>query len=193
MTEEARTGAGSELRQSLAETVRRIEGILEEAERAASEIQAEAEAEASRYAEERRREADRLTEERLRLLSGLSSSLLDHARRISQQSEGMSRALEDAVAGREGAGDGQSAVSAVSGIEAAAPARAQSAEAGRWAGTSGGGVRREAAPVREEALLRATQMAVAGRSRAEIETALGVEFGIADPAAVLDQILGRSG
>jgi hypothetical protein len=47
-----------------------------------------------------------------------------------------------------------------------------------------------AEPVGEEPLLRATQMAVAGASRADIEEALRTEFGVSDPAAVADEILG---
>ena len=41
----------------------------------------------------------------------------------------------------------------------------------------------------EQAVLRATQMAVAGTERTEIERMLRVEFGIDDPAAVVDEML----
>jgi hypothetical protein len=44
------------------------------------------------------------------------------------------------------------------------------------------------APIPDEALLRATQMAVAGRSREEIEEALRRDFALADPGAVVDDI-----
>jgi len=44
--------------------------------------------------------------------------------------------------------------------------------------------------VSEEALLRATQMAVAGHSRDEIEATLRSEFGVSDPSSVADEILG---
>ncbi|MGH2925288.1 MAG: hypothetical protein ACRDK1_04875 [Solirubrobacterales bacterium] len=43
---------------------------------------------------------------------------------------------------------------------------------------------------REHALLRAAQMAVAGNSREEIERALSVELEIADPAPIVDDLLG---
>jgi hypothetical protein len=43
---------------------------------------------------------------------------------------------------------------------------------------------------REHALLRAAQMAVAGNSREEIERALSAELEIADPAPIVDDLLG---
>ena len=43
---------------------------------------------------------------------------------------------------------------------------------------------------REHALLRAAQMAVAGNSREEIERALIAELEIADPAPIVDDLLG---
>ncbi len=43
---------------------------------------------------------------------------------------------------------------------------------------------------REDALVRATQMAVAGHDRSEIESALASEFGIAEPGGIVDDILG---
>src|SRR5204862_3030033 len=49
---------------------------------------------------------------------------------------------------------------------------------------------RESGTAREEALLRATQMAIRGRPRSEIEAMLGRELGIANPAEIVDQILG---
>ena len=42
----------------------------------------------------------------------------------------------------------------------------------------------------DEAMLRATQMAVAGSSRDEIGRTLEAEFGIDDPEPILGQILG---
>jgi hypothetical protein len=43
--------------------------------------------------------------------------------------------------------------------------------------------------VPEQAVLRATQMAVAGTERAEIEQMLRSDFGISDPASVIDRML----
>jgi len=43
--------------------------------------------------------------------------------------------------------------------------------------------------VAEQAILRATQMAVAGTERTEIEQMLRTEFGVTDPTRVLDQML----
>jgi predicted nucleic acid-binding Zn-ribbon protein len=43
-----------------------------------------------------------------------------------------------------------------------------------------------------EAVLRATQMAVAGSERDEIEAEMRDEFGVGDPARLVDQVLGVS-
>ena len=43
----------------------------------------------------------------------------------------------------------------------------------------------------DSARLLTTQMAVAGSSRAEIESRLRIDFGIQDPAPLLDAILGQ--
>lgn len=50
--------------------------------------------------------------------------------------------------------------------------------------------RAPAQPVSEGLRLLATQMAVAGSSRAEVEERLVREFGVADPGSVLDEVLG---
>ena len=44
----------------------------------------------------------------------------------------------------------------------------------------------------EQALLRATQLAVSGIGREEIEATLTDEYGVADAAAIVDEILGES-
>jgi len=48
-------------------------------------------------------------------------------------------------------------------------------------------------PAREEPLLRATQLAVEGARREEIEDALRREFELTEPRAVVDQVLGPGG
>jgi hypothetical protein len=45
---------------------------------------------------------------------------------------------------------------------------------------------------REEALLKATQMAVADSSSAEIEEALRSDFGIENPQGIVDEVLGET-
>ena len=44
----------------------------------------------------------------------------------------------------------------------------------------------------EEAILRATQLAVSGASRGEIESTLRSEFGLSDPSTVVGEILGEA-
>jgi hypothetical protein len=64
-------------------------------------------------------------------------------------------------------------------VGAAQPAQHRRPEAPMSAGTP-------------EAVLRATQMAIRGEGRAEIEAVLTEEFGIANPADLADQILGAT-
>jgi cell division septum initiation protein DivIVA len=170
----------SELRRSVSEVSARIEEIIDAAERAAESIRGEAEAEAKRYLAEREREADRMAEERARELGELAEVLAERARYVSEQVEGLSQALERTVA-RMRAG-GMPSESSETGLELGGDEpEARSASSPRV----GGGA--------EEPLLRATQMAVAGSERTEIERMLRREFGVEDPNVIVDQILGRPG
>jgi hypothetical protein len=170
---------GSELRRSVSEVTARIEEIIDAAERVAESIRAEAEAEATRYVAEREREADRMAEERARELGELAEVLAERARYVSEQVEGLAQALERTVASIRGSGmPSGSPEAGLTGGEQPEPPSAHSPR-------SGGGA--------EEPLLRATQMAVAGSERTEIERMLRREFGVEEPNLIVDQILGRSG
>lgn len=149
-------------------------------------------------------------------LTGLLDSLIEHARRMQRESNAMIVAAEEALAELRTAAPAPSKARTatvpsrderVVGSGPPRPPRVASA----WQPKSGleprpGGGRGprerlvepigERAPAAragsgwEEALLRATQMAIRGRPRAEIEAKLREELGIPRPAEIVDQILG---
>jgi hypothetical protein len=173
-------------------TAERIGAIVEAAERAAVAVIDDAEKQAQRHLDEAQVEADRLVTDRLASLSRLTDSLVAQAEAITGESERLVAKLDEAkrrlAAGEELEEDDSvppepeqarvshlSAVSPVDG-DGAEPAPGYGAPAGQ--GTPAG------------ARLLATQMAVSGSSREEIEARLRNGFEIEDTDAILDAILG---
>ena len=163
----------------------RVQEILDAAERIAGEIRAEAEAAGENYVYERRREAERAVEEGVREFTGLTHSVTARVETLQREAS----ALVEAARGRppppllarpkRGA-----AASADVPLLAAASAPAAAAESAAAETDASEGEK-----IPEQAILRATQMAVAGIERTEIELMLRTEFGIRDPASVVDQML----
>jgi hypothetical protein len=184
----------SELRRSVSEATARIEEIIDTAERVAEGIRAEAEAEARRHVAEREREVDRLAEERARELAELAGLLTERARYVLEQVQGLAHALErTAAAIRAG---GVPAASAEEAPEGGADEPRPPDERHEGAEAQPQPARPTSPPQRggaDEPLLRAIQMAVAGSERAEIERTLHRDFGVDEPGAIVDQILGRLG
>jgi hypothetical protein len=184
----------SELRRSVSEATARIEEIIDTAERVAEGIRAEAEAEARRHVAEREREVDRLAEERARELAELAGLLTERARYVLEQVQGLAHALErTAAAIRAG---GVPAASAEEAPEDGADEPRPPDERHEGAEAQPQPARPTSPPQRggaDEPLLRAIQMAVAGSERAEIERTLHRDFGVDEPGAIVDQILGRVG
>ncbi len=168
-------------------TAERLAAIVEAAERAAVTVIDDAEAQARRRLEEAWAEADQLVADRLAALSGLTDSLIAEAEAIRVQSERLIFSLQEAErqlgggtvdADRPPAPARPSHLSAVEPVDGpAAPVPAElRPDAGE--GTPAG------------ARLLATQMAVSGSSREEIEARLRNGFEIEDTASILDAILG---
>ena len=161
----------------------RVQEILDTAERIAGEIRAEAEAAGDAYLYERRREAELAVEEGVREFTGLTHSVTARVETLQREASALVEALEDAR--RRLAALAQSVepqpqpTFRSSPPEAPPPAEPASADAE----TSNGD------KIPEQAILRATQMAVAGIERTQIELMLRTEFGIRDPASVVDQML----
>jgi uncharacterized membrane protein len=172
-----------------ATTAERLEAIVEAAERAAEGVIDDAEAQARRYLTQARAEADRITERRMSDLSHLIDNLLGQATSLQREAERMQTALEEAKfridpeqpaeAGEEAPAPAEPAPPReVPRLRAVAEAEeAASPSEGKSAGAAG-------------ARLLATQLAVSGSSREEIEARLRNRFEIEDTTAILDAILG---
>lgn len=171
-----------------ATTAERLEAIVEAAERAAEGVIDDAEAQARRYLAQARAEADRLAEERATELADLVDSLLGQAIALRQEAERLQATLEEAKARVEGderaPGPETEPEPAEFQEEQPEAPRLRAVEHDEPAAADGR--RADAAGAR----LLATQMAVSGSSREEIELKLRNGFQIEDTDAILDAILG---
>jgi hypothetical protein len=179
-----------------ASTAQRLESIVEAAERAAAGVIDDAEAQARRYLTQARAEADRITDRRMEDLTHMIDVLLDKAGSLQREAERMQTLLEEAKfrvkpEQPEGERSPDAAPAEVApppeepGLPRSAPRlRAvthpeQPAPAPEAAVADAAGAR-----------LLATQMAVSGSSREEIEQRLRNRFEIEDTKPILDAILG---
>jgi cell division septum initiation protein DivIVA len=175
-----------------ATTAQRLEEIVEAAERAAEGVIDDAEAEARRYLTQARAEADRITDRRMEDLSHLIDALLGQAASLQREAERMQTALAEAKlridpGQPEEAGERQG--DSPRPVEPAPPREAPRLRAVAHP--------EEPPPASEApqpdaagARLLATQMAVSGSSREEIEQRLRNRFEIEDTNPILDAILG---
>lgn len=166
-------------------TAERIGAIVEAAERAAVAVIDDAEQQAQRHLDEAQAEADRLVDDRLASLTTLTDSLVAQAESIEAEAQQLVAQLEEAK--RRLAG-GEELAAEVE--EDAAPARASHLSAVASAEEDGTGEKVPGRGTPAGARLLATQMAVSGSSREEIEARLRSGFDIEDTAPILDAILG---
>lgn len=157
----------------------RIQEMLDTAERVAGEIRAEAEAAGRTYLQERQREADRAVQERMAELDAITQSLTARTAKMENEMTEFAAEAEQAR-WRMGRllGDDLPAEPSPEGPPAPAPGAQPPARFGP--GFS------------QHAALRATQMAVAGAERADIEQMLRDQFGMDDPSAI-DRVLQTGG
>jgi hypothetical protein len=191
----------------------RIQVIIEAAEKAAEGILEDAEAQARRYLAESRVRADRIADERARAMTDVTDALLERAESVKHQSDQLIAALDHAklqiqerTAGeaevrplerqpepiRPSEADPPPRVPHLKPVEPE-PAPERPADPFQRPPQEPFAARRrseEAPPPAPPARLVAMQMAVAGKSRAEIERRLREEFGIDDAGEMLDGILG---
>jgi hypothetical protein len=173
----------------------RLDEIVSSVERAAGEIRREAEKEAGRYLHNRRLEADQLLTSHRELLLGLAAGLDEAAEALRAELTRSVSMIEDAAlrlraAGEEGQRGAQAKHSQGGG--ASPPRRRQSRtgpEAAAQASTRESRTS-ERRSKQDAVMLRATEMAIAGRRREEIASTLKSELGVSDPNKVLDRILG---
>jgi hypothetical protein len=172
-----------------ATTAERLEAIVQAAERAAESVIDDAEAQARRYLAQAQAEADRAGDRRLADLSVTIDALLEQAASLRREAERMQAVLEEAKLRIDPEGP-QPVVEEASEPEGPSPVE----EGPRLRAVPGA---EEAAPAADPkpadaagARLLATQMAVSGSSREEIETRLRNRFEIEDTSPILDAILG---
>jgi hypothetical protein len=172
-------------------TAERLAAIVEAAERAAVTVIDDAEAQARHRLEQAEVEADRLVTDRLASLADLTDSLVAQAAAIRDHSKQLLASLAEAK--RRIAAEGGVEIAAVE--APAGPAGAPHLSAVEPVEESAAAMPTELRPGGEEgsaagARLLATQMAVSGSSREEIEARLRNGFEIEDTASILDAILG---
>jgi vacuolar-type H+-ATPase subunit H len=195
--------SGSQIGRSVLDATERVQQIIDAAEHAAQEIRDAARRDAEQHASALKEEAERERAARLSAIADDLRPLTGRLERMQQEVRAMAAeltALMDGVRGSEpAAGDGMPAPVAVAPTTNAHSTSSRSTSQTLRARLLDrrDGRRRETEPAAndgaggtEEALLRATQMAVGGSKRAEIERVLKDEFGISDPSPVLSQVLG---
>jgi hypothetical protein len=186
-TDDPNPGIATPATRTVRELSRRLEEILESAEQAATEIEEEATTAARGYTERRRREADLELEQRLRAVDRETEGRTVAATRL----EAVLRRKAQAVLTQ--AHELASAAETVLALLAEPPEESVGGEAGGRLEEAGTRETRSDTPSEEAALLRAAHLAVAGRSRSDIELTLRTEFGIDSPEAIVDEILGSGG
>ncbi|HET8813656.1 MAG TPA: hypothetical protein VFM51_01720 [Solirubrobacterales bacterium] len=164
-----------------ATTAERLEAIVEAAERAAEGVIDDAEAQARRYLAQARADADRLAEGRISEFADLIDSLIAQVGSLREAAERLQAGLEEAKS-RTG---GESLEPAEGSEPSQAPLLRAVSEPEAPAALQPE-IRSDAAGAR----LLATQMAVSGCSREEIEHRLRNGFEIEDTGAIVDAILG---
>jgi vacuolar-type H+-ATPase subunit H len=186
-------------------TAARLAEIVATAEKAARQVIDEAEEEARSRLADAHEEADRIVAERLAGLAELTDEINAQADALRRQAEALQRAVAEAKAGLGAAGDsGPSSLigrrasdrepeadfePAQNGGRPSGPALSiVGSRTGDEPGEPSGDGEGNGTPA--GARLLATQMAVSGSSRAEIEARLRNGFAITDTRAILDAILG---
>lgn len=185
------SGAPAPGRGPLSGAAERIRQMLVTAESVADDIRREATEEAERYLAERRREADALVAARrqkfgeaLEVLRGARPEIERH---LGEVTAALEQALQDAPAPRAPDPGPPAAPRPVEAAPVAAAAAAEAEPAVAEAETR----LPEADPhVRQRALIRATQLAVQGAERGEVQDTLEREFELDDASAIVDEILG---
>jgi vacuolar-type H+-ATPase subunit H len=177
----ATPGPSPNVQATMTHMTEQLQTVIDAAERAAAAIRQDAEEQARRHLAEAQQKADRMTAERVRLIAELTDDLVRHAETVRGRSEEMAISLEDAVRSvtaqlDEGAPRAEPAQ--------IAPEQAERAPISELPAQAGG------AAIPEDALLRATRLAVAGVDEGEIARLLRAEFGIDDPGPIVNQVLG---
>jgi hypothetical protein len=165
-------------------TAERLEAIVEAAERAAEKVIDDAEAQAREYLAQARAEAERMSSAQASELSILVDSLLRQAKALREEAERLQAALEGAQERiapqrRRRQADEEELPPQAEVLTLRTPQSEPEPSFHDEGGSLASGAR-----------LLATQMAVSGSSREEIEERLRSGFDIEDTRGILDAILG---
>ena len=211
--------AGSELKRAVLDTAERVQEIIDAAEQAAGEIRDAAEREAADYLASRKAEADRLLGDTGSELTAALEPLVRRLEQMREDAHAVVAEVEKLLERtRPGAGAEPSpgdrhtpGPAPLSGFRARLLDRAPTRRRGSGEAANGPSIRAfpgaaggitpaategtpapgSSAGAGDRALLRATQMAVAGSDRTEIERVLRDELGIADPGPLVARVLGE--
>jgi ABC-type transporter Mla subunit MlaD len=184
------------LAESISQATPRIEELIGAAERIAQEIRDDAKAAGDRYVDERRREANRITEEHAQAIVDLTNSLVepvdklrDHAHAVGMELAQAADRLRELSATITGTARERVNLPSPRTDDRAAMSRVLSRRSNDLEAAEGA---LSELDVSKEAVLRATQMAIVGSGRDEIEHVLRLEFKVAEPGAVVDEVLGSN-
>ncbi len=178
-----------------ARTLAQVQPIIEAAEQAATGILEEAEAQARKQVEEAEARTEQLAAERAHDMWALTDELIARAEGVKRQADELLAALEQT---RRGVGSVVEAGPAAGPAPAAPLAEVRKIDLDQIeidrveveVDVGGPAAPGALEPLSEGARLLATQMVVAGSSRAEIARRLQHDFGIEDPDSMLDAIHG---
>ena len=182
--------AADEVATPAAERVRRIVAAAEaeaadirfEADAYATARRREADEEAERILAEARQSAEELVLARVRRISELSDTIVDRGHRIAgafESADEVKQRLQRLVVALSEAAERLAVEASLPEEPPVRPVLAPEPA--------------DASPETEGARLVALQMALDGRTRGEIETELERQFEVADPGAILDDVLGVAG
>jgi hypothetical protein len=175
----------ADLRRLLSGVAERVDEAIAAAERSAEDIRRRAEAEAERLVAERRRQLEIVEADRSRRFQEALEALRSGIDAVDRESARAVRAAEDAIHRAE-----QPPVEPAQAPRPAdTPLPPPVAYPGRPREAPEGAS--EGAESRTSMLIRATQLAVQGHERSEIEETLESEFGAADVGQIVDEVLGR--
>ena len=172
--------SGSELRRAVLEASTRVQEIIEVAEQAAQEIRVEAEREAEAVRSQARGEAERIVAARTDELKLRLGPLAQRLAGVQAEIQLLSAEV-DTLAHRAPA-----SASPPPPPPAAEPEPPREVAASEPLAANGSITGSQL----DQALLRASQMAIAGSDRHEIERVLREDLGVAEPKPIVDRALG---
>ena len=189
----------------LSDAQNKISEVIDAAERVAKDTHSDAQSQAEAYLQSRKKDADTLVANRRAELNEITSSMADRIEDLRSEVDKISKEIaqsiervkelahstDDPATAPEPRLSPAPDLQPVADTPTEAPAEVEAvADDAGDAGASDGGAGDSGTQNREHVVLRATQLAVAGTERGEIEATLVKEFGIDDAGSIVDEIVG---